>query len=521
MPGVRRMLLIALAGTLLAAPAAQAGSVSVSGPTLTFKGGGTANDVTVVRGSGAVRVIDGAGGLTAGNGCRAAGGAQATCSDGGIATIVVNGEGGDDQLTLDTSGRASGGAGNDSITGSAGGDTLTGGGGNDALAGGPGPDRINGDDGNDTVDGGSEDDVLRGGGGDDAVLGGGEADRVEGGSGDDTLDGGLGPDLFDGGSGGDTADYSARANPVFVDLDGNPDDGEADEGDNVQNDVETVVGGAGDDRLTAIIGRSRTLLGGPGNDILRAGRGADNLDGGEGDDVLWGGISDDTLDGGPGTDTVDFSSSFDAVTVNLTAGATRVVRGHAGPRRKIEVDALRAIENAIGSSKADTLVGDAGPNVLQGGSGPDRLTGGGGADVLSGGAGRDVASYASRRGPVAVSLDGQPDDGGAGEGDNVLPSTEAVVGGRSADVLIGNDGPNALVGGAGDDLLIGLGGNDLVVGGSGRDRVDAGAGADRVATRDGQVDRARCGDGRDAVAADAADRLIGCESRRAVTVAVP
>ena len=483
---------------------------------LTYAGGNAANDATVDRSGGLVRVHDAAGGLSARRGCVGVGGTDVTCPDAAINTIRVNGEGGSDRLTVNTTAHISGGAGDDTVAGSAGADEITGGNGNDNLAGGPGPDRINGDRGNDTLAGGSEDDLLRGGDGDDTVLGGSEADRVEGGPGTDTLDGGLGPDVFDGGSGSDTADYSARVNPVFVDLDGNPDDGEADENDNVTNDVETVIGGSSDDRLTAITGAARTLIGGAGNDSLNGGKAKDTLQGGEGDDTLNPGISDDQLDGGPGTDTADFSTQFNSVTVNLTAGATRIVRGHEGPRRKIEKDDLRAIENVIGSSKGDTLIGDAGANVLQGGSGPDTLFGGGGPDVLSGGAGRDMASYASRRTGVTVTLDDQPNDGSPGEGDNVLGSTEGVTGGAGRDSLTGNGRPNELLGGGGNDLLSGLEGNDFIVGGIGNDRVDAGPGSDRVAVRDGRVDQVRCGVGTDAVDADKADKLNGCESRRAV-----
>src|SRR6185436_17328421 len=101
-----------------------------------------------------------------------------------------------------------------------------------------------------------------------------------------------------------------------------------------------VIGGMSDDRLTAIIGKARTLIGGPGNDSLNGGRGADSLSGGDGDD---------SLDGGDGNDTADYSYSFDAVDVNLTSGASRIVRGHEGPRRKIESDGLRSIENVTGS----------------------------------------------------------------------------------------------------------------------------------------------------------------------------
>jgi serralysin len=50
------------------------------------------------------------------------------------------------------------------------------------------------------------------------------------------------------------------------------------------------------------------------------------------------------------------------------------------------------IENAVGGSGRDTLVGNAFNNTLQGGKGSDVLSGGDGADSLNGGKGRDVMS---------------------------------------------------------------------------------------------------------------------------------
>jgi Ca2+-binding RTX toxin-like protein len=439
--------MLAVAAALLPAPAADAATVGVANGTLTFKGGSTANQVTLSLGAGVYRVRDDAGAVSAGAGCLPAGLNQATCSAGGVTAVSIRGEGGADRIVLETPAAALGGSGTDTLVGSS------------------------------------------------------------------------GPDVFDGGSGRDAVDYSSRSEPVLVDLDGNPDDGQAGEGDNVQNDVEKVIGGSGDDRLTAIAG-ARTLVGGAGADVLQGGRSADTLEGGDGDDTLSGGISDDQLDGGPGADTADYSYSFDAVTVDLTAAQTTIVRGHEGPRRKIEYDDLRSLENVVGSSKGDLLIGDQGPNTLQGGSGADELAGGLGPDVLSGGAGRDVVNYSHRRAPVSVTIDDQANDGGAGEGDDVLSSTEGAIGGQGRDVLIGNAAPNLLIGGAGADLLIGLEGGDAIAGGAGRDRIDAGPGSDRVSARDGWVDRVRCGEDRDAVQADRGDRLIGCESRRAVAVGV-
>jgi Ca2+-binding RTX toxin-like protein len=54
-------------------------------------------------------------------------------------------------------------------------------------------------------------------------------------------------------------------------------------------------------------------------------------------------------------------------------------------------------------------------------------------------------------------------------------------------------------------------GNDRLSGGAGADAFDAGAGNDAIDARDRRRETIRCGSGRDRVAADRNDRLIGCE----------
>jgi hypothetical protein len=56
---------------------------------------------------------------------------------------------------------------------------------------------------------------------------------------------------------------------------------------------------------------------------------------------------------------------------------------------------------------------------------------------------------------VSIRLNDLPDDGAAGEGDNVLGSLGGILGGSGDDTL--ESGPDAagLVGGAGDDTLVG------------------------------------------------------------------
>lgn len=259
--------------------------------------------------------------------------------------------------------RVIGGPFDDRIAAISGTHTLIGGAGNDILAGGRGVDRLEGGEGDDRLNGGVGGDVLDGGPGNDladyagsfnrvvldlragtavtdrgsgtrrvrdtdnlfsfeAARGSAHADVLRGGPGpnllvggrgNDVLDGGPGADALIGGGGRDRADYSARRAPVTVTLDGAPGDGAAGEGDNVDESVEDVAGGARGDSLTGN-DRRNVLIGGGGRDVL-AGlggadtlhgvAGADRLDGGEGADALFGGAGLDLLLGGDGGDRIN------------------------------------------------------------------------------------------------------------------------------------------------------------------------------------------------------------------------
>lgn len=72
--------------------------------------------------------------------------------------------------------------------------------------------------------------------------------------------------------------------------------------------------------------------------------------------------------------------------------------------------------------------------------------------------------------------------------------------------------PNVMTGGPGPDAIHGTPGPDAIDPGSGRDRVWGEAGDDVIDTVDGEPDEVWCGPGRDAVTADAVDRVWGdCE----------
>jgi Ca2+-binding RTX toxin-like protein len=200
-----------------------------------------------------------------------------------------------------------------------------------------------------------------------------------------------------------------------------------------------LSGTLGDDVIEGLAGAD-TLRGGAGDDRLEGGDGSDDLDGGDGDDTLVGGVGADRLIGGAGNDTADYSGETEVVYVRLYDGVTDYNGRFAGARG----DALSSIENLIGGSADDYLLGDAGTNRLTGGLGNDYLDGKGGDDVLLGGAGRD-----------------------------------RLIGGTGDDRLYGVEGNDVLIGGAGDDALYGYLGDDVLEGGTGKDRLAGGDGADR------------------------------------------
>jgi hypothetical protein len=201
---------------------------------------------------------------------------------------------------------------------------------------------------------------------------------------------------------------------------------------------------------------SMTVDGRGADDSIQGSKGSDTLLGGVGDDQLIPDMGNDVVDGGPGRDQL-FATSFLAAT------------GAAG------------------------FVSD--PN---------------GADVYKGGSGTDSVGYFGRRQPAVVTLDGQANDGAAGENDNAGPDNdvENVFGGDRGDTIVGNDGANRLDGRVGDDALRGAGGDDTLEGGAGNDQLDGGPGADiligdspgndndRLDARDGAPDlKIDCGDG--------------------------
>ena len=160
-------------------------------------------------------------------------------------------------------------------------------------------------------------------------------------------------------------------------------------------------GGAGGDRLDGALGND-LLAGDDGDDTINGSAGNDTLDGGPGSDYIDDGAGDDSVIGGPGNDTwyagpgrdafsggdggsdrADYSARTAAVTITLDGVSDD---GEAGEGDNASPD----VEEAIGGSGPDRLVGNASDNLLRGGPGNDSLVAGAGSDRVEGEDGDDV-----------------------------------------------------------------------------------------------------------------------------------
>jgi Ca2+-binding RTX toxin-like protein len=260
--------------------------------------------------------------------------------------------------------------------------------------------------------------VIVAGGGDNTIYGEGGNDVICAGAGDDVIHSGRGVDkIF--GEGGDDAMYGERGS-------------------------DHLDGGAGSDALFGETGND-DLEGGSGDgDRLSGGPGDDSLSGGSGDfDILTGGPGNDSIDGGSGAhDIASYAGTGGAVTINLQ---TQAVSG-------AESEHLSGIEDAIGGSGADTLIGDPGSaNRLDGGPGGDRLLAAGPGDEAFGGPGSDECS-----GGFAAETSCGPSQGAGGTAVELYESIDGVtslivtggVGADNATVSYG-DGTYTVSGGPG------------------------------------------------------------------------
>jgi Ca2+-binding RTX toxin-like protein len=156
--------------------------------------------------------------------------------------------------------------------------------------------------------------------------------------------------------------------------------------------------GDGSDSIAyAVESSAGTLLGGAGDDVLTAALGEAELRGGAGDDILSGLEGNQLIAGDEGIDTVDYTNrGSDPVDVSLDGVANDGIRD-------FEFDNVQpSTENVRGSFGGGVIVGSAAANRLEGGPGNDEIDGGAGADVLLGFAGDDILVSADGKRDVQV-----------------------------------------------------------------------------------------------------------------------
>jgi len=197
-----------------------------------------------------------------------------------------------------------------------------------------------------------------------------------------------------------------------------------------------------------------------------------------------GGSGNDWLVGNSAHNIFDGGAGSDLADYQSESGALTITLNGASDATVyvdgVAEDILRSIEELAGGSAGDVFTGDATDNWF---------VGGGGKDILDGGAGNDWVSYREKAESVVVALNRSAwsDVTVGGVVEDQLRNVENVKGGWGNDGLTGDGWANILWGVDGNDTLWGMDGDDLLKGGAGNDSLDGGAGNDTADFSDAAV----------------------------------
>jgi len=357
------------------------------------------------------------------------------------------------------------------------------------------------------------------------------------GSGSDTIYASTGGDYIDGGESNDLVDFSTISilddtqtnyTGIKVDLsDSNAQRVHDFYGEMTLLDIENIQGSSKDDFIKGNA-NNNTLFGNAGNDVLYGISANNILVGGTGSDTFRGGVGDNIIYGenyvsiggvGEEADTtsrdlIDFSNSGVPVTLNLSnsqiisyfeeSSLTLNAQTSIGYGK----NTIYNVEDVLGGSGADVLIGSNTKNIIDGATGDDIIFGFGGTDnILIGGSGDDTimgllsgdeiyggtVTYNSNRDGVdthtnsgndwvdysyitnskAVNIDLSQDKAeeiGTSTNFDTLNDIENAKGTKNADTLRGNDSFNVV------NSLLGYKGNDSFIVSKGSDYIDGGEG---------------------------------------------
>ena len=153
------------------------------------------------------------------------------------------------------------------------------------------------------------------------------------------------------------------------------------------------------------------------------------------------------------------------------AGGGDTIRGGKG---KDTLSGNAGDDTIEGGEQNDSIYGDEGDDTLYGGKHDDVISGGSGQDYIDGGEGTDTISFAGESQGVDFDLSD------AENYERGVFNVENITGSEHADTLTGDGGANVISGGDGDDVLKGGGGADFIDGGRGHDEIDGGEGIDTL-----------------------------------------
>lgn len=187
-------------------------------------------------------------------------------------------------------------------------------------------------------------------------------------------------------------------------------------------------------------------------------------------------VTASTIIDADGIDTLDVSGySADQMidlTVSEPTATTATIMDIGGLTGNLTLAAGTVIENAVGGTGNDLIIGNNELNTLSGGDGDDEIRGGVGKDTILGDGGNDYLK---------------------GENGNDL-----MWGGEGDDELLGGNKHDQLWGDAGEDILKGGEGDDVLIGGLDYDRLFGNGGVDTFkftsiddSLRGNQLDRIR------------------------------
>ncbi|QKS30014.1 MAG: DUF4347 domain-containing protein [Candidatus Accumulibacter similis] len=210
------------------------------------------------------------------------------------------------------------------------------------------------------------------------------------------------------------------------------------------------------------VAKGLSIIGTALGNFIRGGH-DDYIYAGGGDDIIDIGIGDgpDVYDGGDGVDTVIYASTTLGVVINLP------VLSNNATGIEIDVDQIANIENVVGGSGPDRIIGSNVDNDLKGMAGNDTLDGGAGADSMTGGDGNDFY-YVDHAGDVVSETNATT----AGGIDLVFTTVASyTLGAQVENARILATGAANLTGNALDNLIYAGIGNNVLNGGAGSDTV--------------------------------------------------